>query len=99
MTPVVFCTVSAVTTPHGRPPSSLTTRTSATRPAPPDGSSPAHTRTSGARVSAAARYGLMAQPTSLESSETGDILADDQRVDVVGSFVGEDALQVQHVAS
>jgi glutaryl-CoA dehydrogenase len=47
ITVVVFCTVSAVTTPTARPPSSLTTRTSAISPAPPDGSSPAQINTSG----------------------------------------------------
>src|SRR5216684_3388675 len=33
-----------------------------------------------------------------EGGDAGDALADDQLVDVVGAFVGEDALEVVHVA-
>src|SRR5690242_2935034 len=35
----------------------------------------------------------------LEGRQAGDVLAEDQRVDVVGALVGEDRLQVAHVAA
>ena len=54
ITAVVFWTVRAVTTPAGRQPSSDAMRTSAIRPAPPDGSRPAQISTSGAPASVAA---------------------------------------------
>src|SRR4051795_436720 len=95
-TPVVFCTVSAVTTPDGRAPSAEAMRTSAIRPAPPDGSRPAQISRSGALVEAGPRYGLT---RSLEGRDAGDVLADDERVDVVRALVREHALEVQHVAA
>src|SRR5688572_17464005 len=95
--PIVFCTVSAVTTPTGRPPSVLTTRVSARNPAPPEGSSPEQIRTSGAGVVAPSRYGELM--SAVERGEAGDVLPDDQRVNVVRALVGVDALEVQHVAA
>jgi hypothetical protein len=51
--PRVFCSVEAVITPTGRQPSHDAVRTSAMKPAPPDGSSPEMTRTPGASVRSA----------------------------------------------